>query len=607
MSFFTHSSVLVQGGTFYSAAGDVNTQNDQQMTIAAASGIYGDSVPGGTPPALGFSQGGPPSGPMRSPQSRIETGRFHPYDIAGRRAARPSSTPQHPSFETPYTLPASGSSSGRNGYATSLPNSGPNGYYTPFPSDGSQPENGAPAPWPNVNPPYPKSATTIHNGTFIGGNVNNTVRHGESGISILHRVSAPEAFHDSPDSHDNPRCHPETRIEMQKKLSNWCLRAEWPHGWGEAPLETEPTVLWVHGPAGAGKTVIMRTLAQRLEDEGRLGGTFFFKRAHATRGNARALFPTIALQLAVSSARLKPRISQIVEENPTLLGKAIDVQLSELILNPCIGFQGAARTIIIDGLDECEGQKVQQDIIRLILDSTRERAPLRFVIASRREAHLREVLDELSFHGSYRKFDVESCFEDVRRYFVAEFARIHSEHKTLADIPRPWPSQWVIDGLVQKSSGYFVYASTVIKFVDDKDSRPTQRLGALSQHLTGTGSQRPFAALDELYTQILCAVPKHHQLVPILRIIDSTFTMPLSTIDMVLELERGDTELCLRGLHSLIKLDDRGPQFYHASFSDFLRDRARAGLFCVEDSGAMYILVKSTSHRIALSLSRRDE
>ncbi|KAJ7911970.1 hypothetical protein B0H13DRAFT_1614064 [Mycena leptocephala] len=420
------------------------------------------------------------------------------------------------------------------------------------------------------------------------------------GLHILHRVSAAEAFHDPADSYDQPRCHPETRVEMQDKLCNWCHNGEWPmkdaerdSDMGSSSRESEagttdsypePTILWVHGPAGAGKSAIMQTLSQRLENAGRLGGTFFFKRGHPTRGNAKVLFTTIALQLAVNSPQLEPRISQVVEKNPTLVGRSIGVQLQELILNPCMGLQNPPWTIVIDGLDECEGQQVQQNILHLIRNSTQQQMPLRFIIASRPEAHIREVFDEHCFQGFYRAFDVERSFEDVRRYIVAEFARIHREHSTMAAIPAPWPSEEVLKGLVWKSSGYFVYASTVIKFVDDKHFRPTQRLETIV-NLTGTDFQSPFGALDELYTQILSAVPYNPQLVPILRVIDNwAGWLSAEAIDELLGLEDGDTELSLRGLHSVLEFWESTPRFIHASFSDFLRDPSRAGIFYIEDS-----------------------
>ncbi|KAJ7663212.1 hypothetical protein DFH06DRAFT_1189641 [Mycena polygramma] len=589
MSFFTHSSVVVQGGTFYAATGNVNLQNNQHLAIEASAAINSELAQGRRPPAVTWEEPSEEYAVSGSTRDRTEGERFNSYGESKRELSRTSARQQRPSDrEELLTLPSQGGACGTNDYVG--PHTDPvRDGYGPLLVNQVQADAGAYAPWTNAYPFHPEPTTTIRNGTFISGNVNNTVSKGESGINILHRASATEAFHDPANSHDQPRCHPETRIEMQEKLLNWCLNSTWtPAKWGEVSYYTEPSVLWLRGPAGAGKSAIMTTLSQRLEDEKRLGGTFFFKRGHVARGNAGVLFVTIALQLAVNCVQLKPRISRIVQENPTLTNRSIGVQLRELILNPCRGVQGLPSTIIIDGLDECAGQSVQQEILRLIMHSTRERTPLRFVIASRPEAHIRETLEDPSYHGLYREFDVERCFDDVRRYLVAEFGRIHREHSTMAAITTPWPSEEVVESLVYEASGYFIYASTAIKFVDDKDFRPTQRLEVLLEHRTGANLDSPFGALDELYAQILSVVPKHHQLIPILRVIDvipGCFKLSNSDMDVVLQLETGDTRLCLRRLHSVIGIDTRGfPVFFHASFSDFLGDPSRAGDFYIGDS-----------------------
>jgi hypothetical protein len=381
---------------------------------------------------------------------------------------------------------------------------------------------------------------------------------------------------------------------MLEKLWKWCIDLEWPDSKSARDsYDVEPTLLWVHGPAGAGKSAIMTSLAERLENEGCLGGAFFFKRGHPMRGNAKALFVTIALQLAVHSQQLKPRILHVVEENPTLVDRSIATQLQELILKPCLGLKSPPWVIIIDGLDECEGHNVQQEMLRVIGDSTQHPTPLRFIIASRPEAHIREVLETSSFSSLYHKFNIESSFEDVRTYLVSEFARIHCEHSTLIAVTQPWPSEEVINCLVNKSSGYFIYAHTVIKFVDDKNFRPTQRLGAI-ENPTGNNPQTPFDALDELYRQILIAIPKD-PLVPILRVIDIFGgRLEPAHIDMLLGLESGDTALCLRGLSSVLQFhQDNCPFFAHASFSDFLQDPSRAGDFYVGDSAELTELARS--------------
>jgi hypothetical protein len=389
------------------------------------------------------------------------------------------------------------------------------------------------------------------------------------------------ALHDAAESYPQPRCHPETRHALLEDLSRWCTNPS-----------DEPRILWLHGPAGAGKSAVMISLSEQLQNA-ELAGTFFFKRGHPTRGNANVLFATIALQLAVNIPELKRPICRVIEENPTLVGRSMGVQLRELIVEPCSTIEfSPTRTILIDGLDECEGKHIQQDLLRLLGDSlARTSLPLRFIIASRPEPHIREVLESSSFFGLYSPFNIEQSFDDVRAYLQSEFARIHCEHSTMAAIPRPWPSPDVIDRLVEKSSGYFIYASTVIKFVDDKNYRPTRRL-AVIEATAATLSQSPFAALDALYTQILSETPKNSDLVPILRVIYH-FVLGSDQIEELLGLEPGDVELALRALHSVIRHGGiYCPSFIHASFRDFLNDPSRAGDFYTGDAAALEDLAR---------------
>ncbi|KAJ7280880.1 hypothetical protein C8J57DRAFT_1124354, partial [Mycena rebaudengoi] len=334
------------------------------------------------------------------------------------------------------------------------------------------------------------------------------------GIHILHRSVALDAMYDSADSYPQPRCHPETRVKMLEKLFKWSTESKWAESrqssesghYVETALEGLP-VLWLHGPAGAGKSAIMRTFSEQLADAGRLGGAFFFKRGHATRGNAQKLFATLAYQLSLHISQMKLAISQVVEENPSVVARSMSVQIQKLILDPCRSLDNLEPpVIIIDGLDECEGHLVQQDILRLIAQSISVDAPpLKFLIASRPEPHIREIFEDPLLKDLYHSFDVRQSFEDIKKYLCDEFTRIHREHcETMGSIAGPWPSQEVIAELVDKSSGYFIYATTIIKFVDDRNFRPTEQLEILKQE---SHSKSPFGALDQLYTQILSTVP----------------------------------------------------------------------------------------------------
>ncbi|KAF7372977.1 NACHT domain-containing protein [Mycena sanguinolenta] len=329
-----------------------------------------------------------------------------------------------------------------------------------------------------------------------------------------------------------------------------------------------------------------KTLASQLQDASRLGGCFFFKRGHSTCGNGNTLFATIAYQLALNVPWLRKLISQVAESDPSIVARSIETQMRKLVSNPSSqGGNCEPVAIIIDGLDECNGHDVQRQILRVIRDaSSKHPIFLRFIVASRPEAHIREIFDSLPYLGIHRPFNVEQSFADVRKYLCDEFSRIHHEHYTMAKIPLPWPSTDVLEKLVRTSSGHFIFASTIIKFIDDKSYRPTERL-AMVQDPNGSGSKSAFATLDKLYMTILSSAPRQSQLIPIMcAIVHFEFRLGAGDIDKLFGLPQGETRLILRGLHSVLNVPSENENeisLHHASFVDFLNHPDRSSNFSV--------------------------
>ncbi|KAJ7489211.1 hypothetical protein FB451DRAFT_1362173 [Mycena latifolia] len=562
--FSSVSGVHITGGSFYDVSGDLNVQNNALAVQDHAE-----------PWTLQFeSRGGDPQllGADRT-NRHGRSARILPYDRQP-NAERRSSTSGSMNMASQYSLRHSGRTS-----------STPQG---PSPQDPSPEEatlrsqtindvNAASAyPWDRA-PHGPH--TRIRGGTFIGGNVNHIERHGESGLHILHRAIAGEAFHDAAERYPQPQCHPDTRVKMLDDLWTWSSQSG-----------VESNVLWLHGPAGSGKSAVAQSFCHDLEKDGRLGGSFFFKRGHASRGNAKKLIPTIAYQLALLLPELKRSISERIEADPSIIDRGLSTQLQKLIVEPCQRVVlPRPVVIVVDGLDECEGDKIQQEILRSFAFALNGKpSPLRFFIASRPEPQIREIFEGVldQFH---RPLNIRQAFEDVRKYLHDEFTRIHRDHReTMATIPLPWPFRDVVDTLIEKSSGYFIYASTVIKFVDDKNFRPTERLAAVLDS-TVQDSESPFAALDQLYTEILSGVPPTAQprLLRILTVV-SRFSLFVPAIEQLLELQLGDVRLALRDLQSVIRVpaDDYSYlTLHHESFRDFLQNSTRSGPFCVSDLG----------------------
>ncbi|KAJ7889196.1 hypothetical protein B0H13DRAFT_2532459 [Mycena leptocephala] len=328
----------------------------------------------------------------------------------------------------------------------------------------------------------------------------------------------------------------------------------------------------------------MQTLCRRLQEAGWLGGSFFFKRGHRTWGNAKVLFATLGYQLALHRQDLKGPISRSVETDPSVVGRSLDVQLRNLILEPWKSADSASpSTLLIDGLDECDGHKIQREILHLIGSIADKHHPtLRILVASRPEPHIRETFEGESLQRVADSTNIEQSFEDVRTYLLGEFSRIHREHSTMKNIPTPWPAPEILKKLVKDSSGYFVYAATVIKFVDDEDSRPSKQLDIVVQNLIPHDSESPSATLDQLYTQILSRVPVRYRptLCDILCIISHYSPgLYMQDIDVLLGLELDTVELIIRPLHSVLTMGLL--RVYHASFLDFLKDEARSSGFYI--------------------------
>ncbi|KAJ7620081.1 hypothetical protein FB45DRAFT_754492, partial [Roridomyces roridus] len=403
----------------------------------------------------------------------------------------------------------------------------------------------------------------------------------------LHQHAALEAISDSVETFNQPKYHPHTRIQMLEHLLRWSTADENNNYWTASDMEN--SVLWLHGPAGAGKSAIIQTLALRLQDVGRLGGTFFFKRGHPSRGNARALFTTLAYQLTLVNPAVRKILSKAVEEDPSLVVRSMPSQLRELIVKPCVSVHESdspGRILLIDGLDECDGIAVQQEILHSIGEIfCGQPHRLKLILASRPEPEIRETFQEIPSKSLYTLV-VERAFGDVERFLLREFSRIRKEHnETMAGVDSPWPSPATLNTLVVKSSGYFVYASTVIKFVDDKQFRPTEQLELILDP-TSDAEVHPFEPLDQLYFQILSQVPLRlrPRLLSILAVLTTNWNLSIHHIEQLLGFKAGDVRLTLRKLHSVLDLGshDSSPiMVSHALFGEFLSSQNRSSIFHV--------------------------
>jgi hypothetical protein len=354
--------------------------------------------------------------------------------------------------------------------------------------------------------------------------------------------------------------------------------------------DLEAFIMWVYGPAGAGKSAIAQTIAEMCEEEMLLLASFFFSRNDPSRNTVKPLIATIAYQIILNFPDVRDSILEAITRDPLIFSKALAVQFKFLIVAPLrplvdAGFfreRTSRRLVIIDGLDECSDPKVQQNIVEVLANSQREhQLPLIFLFGSRPEQHLSLVFSTRVLPDMTTRIALDESYlpdEDIRLFLTDKFQEIKSAHRLSAYIPPEWPLPDVLDQLVRKSSGQFIYASTVIHYTSSIRHKPTDRLDII---LGIRPPQRdlPFAELDALYSHILTGVEEIEPVLEILSLLllGGPYSWRLPMIENFLSLQTGDIELYLGDLSSLMSIGpDQEVHILHASLTDFFMDPTRS-------------------------------
>ncbi|KAF9444817.1 hypothetical protein P691DRAFT_778006 [Macrolepiota fuliginosa MF-IS2] len=398
---------------------------------------------------------------------------------------------------------------------------------------------------------------------------------------MLLKASTPQALHDSSEC-NKPGCFEGTREEYIRSITGWG-RGDW--------KARQARVLWLHGPAGVGKSAVAQTCAKDMGS--RLGATFFFSRPNGWNDPA-TFIPTIVYQLATKYPAYRDRVDAIILHDSLVLGKTIDVQFHELLVEPVRELRnqeseiGEDIVIIIDGLDECDSKDAQSTIVQVITSSVHQQStPFLWAFFSRPEPHIRstfsteqatEICWQLTLPVS------RGADQDIEAYLRDGFKTIRAKY----DLPAafPWPSEEDIHQLVEQSAGLFIYTTSAIRYVDGPGiSGPEERLRSVLGLGTTETKDNPLANLDRFYMLIMEQIPEGTLLNTILLLSMWCCIRPFlssSGVCAILKLSLTGFYAAVNNLYSVLEMKyikngmPGGLSFYHASFGDFLEDKKRS-------------------------------
>ena len=299
------------------------------------------------------------------------------------------------------------------------------------------------------------------------------------------------------------------------------------------------------------------------------------------------LFTTLAWQLAQNIPALLSYIESAVKADPLFPTKSLDIHFDHLIIQPLQellrdkpDFCPQKSLIVIDGVDECAPDRDQILFLRLIGNAlSKIHIPLRFLICSRPEAHIQAAFESEVMTRITHAVSLNDQFkpdDDIQKYLEDEFARICADFK----LPPRWPSGMEIDQLVSKSSGQFIYASTVVKFIDDIYGDPRERLDIVLK-ARPFNSASSFAELDQLYIQILSQQPNIRLLRDLFTLIIALRNPKIKFVCRRLRIREEQFERKLLRLRSLVRISHPDVTTYHLSLHDFFLDKKRAGKYFI--------------------------
>jgi len=367
------------------------------------------------------------------------------------------------------------------------------------------------------------------------------------------------------------------------------------YDWAEDLSSNSPSVFWLTGDAGSGKSTIAYSAArhfdgQEADEEGDdapeiLGANFFCSRQFEETRLRKNIIPTIVNQLALHS---QPYATALLKSNKFNSVNTTSKQMKDLLVDPwmqsvsnyCAEFRPFL--VVVDALDEVEdsgGSAFLEELLRMT-DKSRLRG-LKFLITSRPDPDLANLCSSFTSDAVCALYDVptDTVMADIATYLQAKLPKLQGTP--------------VINELMHQADGLFIFAATAVRYITPRPKmlkrEQIRLLGELGIHAHGsTGSRNTnVSPIDALYKQVMFTAfgglddnllqdrlyALHTLLCTQERVSTSVAGELCSDEPEMAEL----VELVVDELHAVLYVKEDRVLWYHASFPDFIFSQARSG------------------------------
>ena len=351
-----------------------------------------------------------------------------------------------------------------------------------------------------------------------------------------------------------------TRLHIFEKIKLWL-----------DDRTSENRVMVISGDAGMGKSVISSVVCQRMHQAGRLSGSHFCQHNKERYRNPKVMLQSLACQLCHVLPEYKSELVKKLSRNLGVDMNSLEVQeLFEFLFEEplcSVGDPGRNLLLVIDGLDESE-YKGRNDLLDVVANHF-WKLPVwfRFLVTTRPEVNIADRLQK--FNPIQLEQDNEENVKDIRLFL----------EKQLSNVIQSGSEDVVIDALVRKAAGHFLYAYLMVDFIKKHFSLLTPKeLGRTLPSGVSSVYQSYFERLEkeleigeDQFLTFLSALAAAREPLP------RDFVSKMLVSDSKSPSGPRKVTKAIDSISTLLPVHDDCIVFFHKSVKDWLTDRTTYG------------------------------
>ena len=334
---------------------------------------------------------------------------------------------------------------------------------------------------------------------------------------------------------------------------------------------SENRVMVISGDAGMGKSVIAAVVCQRMQHAGRLSGSHFCQHNKERYRNPKVMLQSLACQLCDVLPEYKSELVKKLSRNLGVAMNSLEVhELFEFLFEEplrSVGDPGRNLLLVIDGLDESE-YKGRNDLLDVLANHfCKLPVWFRFLVTTRPEANIADRLER--FNPIQLEQDNKENVKDIRLFL----------EKQLSSVIQSGSEDVVIDALVRKAAGHFLYAYLMVDFIKENVSLLTpEELGRTLPSGVSSVYQSYFERLEkelkigeDQFLIFLSALAAAREPLP------RNFVSKILLSDSKSPSGPRNVTKAINSISTLLPVHDDCIVFFHKSLKDWLTDRTTYG------------------------------